>query len=214
MSSWLLFALGAYHGVNPAMGWLFAAALGMQEKNGKAVVNSLVPLGVGHLSSVALIIGVAQLAQLTLPLSAVRIVAAAALISFGLYRLIRRRHPRWVGMRVSSRDLAFWSFLMASAHGAGLMLLPFVVSGPAHVMAGEHSHHMMMAAAAGSPAGLHAGWWLTVGLHTLGYLLATAALALLAYYKLGVGFLRRAWFNLEYLWIGALFAMGILTLFL
>jgi hypothetical protein len=213
MSTWLLFALGAYHGVNPAMGWLFAAALGMQEKNGKAVVNSLVPLGLGHLSSVALVIGVAQLAQLTLPLSTVKIVSAAALISFGLYRLIRRRHPRWVGMRVSSRDLAFWSFLMASAHGAGLMLLPFVVSAPAHVMAGGHAHHMMMAAM-DSPAGLHAGWWLIVGLHTLGYLLATAALALLAYYKLGVSFLRRAWFNLEYVWIGALCAMGILTLFL
>jgi len=193
------------------MGWLFAAALGMQERNGKAVLNSIVPLGIGHLSSVALVIGVAQLAQLTLPLSTMKIMAAAALIGFAVYRLIRRRHPRWVGMRVGSRDLALWSFLMASAHGAGLMLLPFVVSAPAHAMADEHAHHLMMAAL-DSPAGLHAAWWLIVGLHTLGYLLATAALALLAYHKLGVAFLRRAWFNLEYLWIGALFAMGILTL--
>jgi hypothetical protein len=81
-------------------------------------------------------------------------------------------------------------------------------------MTGDHAHHMMLAATAASPGGLHAGWWLTIGLHTLGYLLVTAGLALLAYHKLGVAFLRRAWFNLEYLWIGALFAMGILTLFL
>ena len=215
---WLLFGLGAYHGLNPAMGWLFAVALGLQEKDGRAVVNSLLPLGVGHLSSVALVVAVAQLAQFALPLRTVKIAAAAALIAFALYRLIRRRHPRWVGMRVGSRDLAFWSFLMASAHGAGLMLLPFVIgyAHPATVMAmsGEHAHHMMMASAAPASSGLMAQAWLPVVLHTLGYLLATAGLALVVYYKVGVEVLRRAWFNLELLWIGALITMGVLTLVL
>jgi hypothetical protein len=206
----LLFLLGAYHGLNPAMGWLFAVALGMQEKSGRAVVRSLLPLGIGHLASVGLVIAAVQALQLTLPLKTVKIVAAVALIGFGLYKLIRRRHPRWVGMRVGSRDLVFWSFLMASAHGAGLMLLPFVVGYPDPARGHEHVHHLMTAGA--MPATIGSQWWMPVGLHTLGYLLVTAALALLVYCKLGVGVLRRTWFNLDLLWVGALIAMGVLTL--
>lgn len=209
---WLLFLLGAYHGLNPAMGWLFAVSLGMQEKSSKAVANALLPLGLGHLLSVALVVGIAAVAQLALPLNTVRIAAASVLIGFGLYRFLRRRHPRWVGMRVGPRDLVLWSFLMASAHGAGIMLLPFVVNHPQPGMAGEHLHHAMLAAGTQSPPGLATQWWFPIGLHTLGYLLVTAALALVVYHKLGVAVLRRAWFNLELLWVGALLAMGILTL--
>jgi hypothetical protein len=96
----LLFLLGAYHGLNPAMGWLFAVALGLQEKTGRAVINSLLPLGLGHLISVALVVGVAQAVRFRLPLDNVRMLAAAVLIAFGVYRCVRRnRHPRWVGMR-------------------------------------------------------------------------------------------------------------------
>jgi hypothetical protein len=192
------------------MGWLFAVALGLQEKNGKAVIHSLLPLGLGHLASVAAVVGVAQVVRFTLPLGTVRILAAASLLGFGLYRLLRRRHPRWVGMRVNSRELALWSFLMASAHGAGLMLLPFVLTSPQPAMPAGHMHHVMMASA--MPTSVSAAWWLPVGLHTLGYLLATASLALVVYYKVGVAVLRRAWFNLDLLWVGALLGMGILTL--
>lgn len=207
MWAWLLFLLGAYHGLNPAMGWLFAVALGMQEKSGKAVVNSLLPLGLGHLVSVGAIVGVAQLAQLTISPVVLRIVAASALIGFGVYRLVRGRHPRWVGMRVGSRDLALWSFLMASAHGAGLMLLPFVIGSSAHAAGAVHLHHAMMAGMVPPQQ-----WWLPVGLHTLGYLLTTAALALVVYHKMGLAVLCRAWFNLDLLWVGALVAIGLLTL--
>jgi len=208
----MLFLLGAYHGLNPAMGWLFAVALGLQERTGRAVVNSLLPLGVGHLLSVAAVVGVVQVAQLALPVTAVKIAAAAALIGFSLYRLIRRRHPRWVGMRVGARDLTLWSFIMASAHGAGLMLLPFVMGAQPHTMASEHEHHMMAVGDVGISSGLAAHWWMPVGLHTLGYLLATAALALIVYHKVGIAVLRRAWFNLELLWVGALLTAGILIL--
>jgi hypothetical protein len=211
-----LFLLGAYHGLNPARGWLFAVALGLQEKTSRAVVHSLLPLGLGHLISIAAVVGTAQLARLTLPAGAVRVLAALGLIGFGLYRLLRRRHPRWVGMRVGFRDLVFWSFLMASAHGAGLMLLPFVLARPERALANGHLHHAMLAgvmpprSAAAMPMTVQP--WFPVGLHTIGYLLATAALALVVYHKLGVGVLRRAWFNLDLLWIGALLAMGIVTL--
>jgi hypothetical protein len=207
MWAWLLFLLGAYHGLNPAMGWLFAVALGLQEKSGRAVVNSLLPLGAGHLISVGVVVAAARLAQLTISPGLLRVVAASTLIGFGIYRLVRRRHPRWVGMRVGSRDLAIWSFLMASAHGAGLMLLPFVIGPSAHAMSGGHVHHASMAGFV-PPA----QWWIPVGLHTLGYLLATAALALVIYYKAGLAVLRRAWFNLDLLWVGALLAIGALTL--
>ena len=203
----ILFLLGAYHGLNPAMGWLFAVALGMQEKSTRAVVHSLLPLGVGHLASVAVVVLASQLAQFTLPLGTVRIVTAAALIGFGVYRLIRRRHPRWVGMRVSPRDLTLWSFLMASAHGAGLMLLPFLLAVPQQSMHSSHLHHMMFANA-NQAMGAPAPWWMPVGVHTLGYLVASASIALFVYYKLGVAVLRRAWFNLDYAWVTALVAMG------
>jgi hypothetical protein len=208
----ILFALGAYHGLNPAMGWLFAVALGLQEKNGRAVLNALFPLGAGHLLSVGLVVAIAQLAQLTFPIQDVKIVAAALLIGFAVYKLIRRRHPRWVGMRVGARDLTLWSFLMASAHGAGLMLLPLVLGHSQPAMASGHEHHMMLASALAPSAALSTTWWLPVALHTLGYLLVTASLALVIYYKVGVAILRRAWFNLELLWIGALLVTGILTL--
>lgn len=207
-----LFLLGAYHGLNPAMGWLFAVALGLQEKTGKAVVNSLLPPGAGHLISVGVVLGVAQAMQFTLPLSTVRIVAAVALIAFGIYRLVRRRHPRWVGMRVSSRDLTLWSFLMASAHGAGLMLLPFVLTSQPQTMPDAHAHHMMMTGAMQVPTSTTMQWWFPVAFHTAGYLLATAALAMIVYYKVGIAVLRRAWFNFDLLWVGALIAAGILTL--
>lgn len=205
-----LLLLGAYHGLNPAMGWLFAVALGLQEKNSHAVVRSLLPLGAGHLLSVGVVVALAQLLQFTLPLMTVRTIAAALLIGFGLYRVIRRRHPRWVGMRVGPRDLTVWSFLMATAHGAGLMLLPFVLAAPSHTMSAEH-HHAMMASALSMPSPLWA-WWFPVALHTLGYLLVTAILALIVYHKVGVEVLRRAWFNLDFVWVGALIVTGILTI--
>lgn len=207
----LLFLLGAYHGLNPAMGWLFAVALGLQEKTDKAVIHSLLPLGLGHLMSVALVVGVAQAMRFTLPLGTVRIVAATVLVAFATFRFVRRHHPRWVGMRVNSRELALWSFLMASAHGAGLMLLPFVLSLPQQSMPAGHHHMMMAGAVTAAPMGATQGW-LLVGLHTLGYLLVTALLALVVYHRLGLAFLRRAWFNLDLLWVGALLAMGVLTL--
>jgi hypothetical protein len=207
----LLFLLGAYHGLNPAMGWLFAVALGLQEKTDKAVIHSLLPLGLGHLMSVALVVGVAQAMRFALPLGTVRIVAATVLVAFAIYRFVRRHHPRWVGMRVNSRELTLWSFLMASAHGAGLMLLPFVLSIPHQAMPGGHHHMIMAGALSATPMGATQGWFL-VGLHTLGYLLVTALLALVVYHKFGLAFLRRAWFNLDLLWVGALLAMGVLTL--
>src|SRR4249920_1791672 len=130
------------------MGWLFAVALGLQEQRRSAVWNALPPIAVGHAFSVGLVVALVALIHASVPYHALRRIAAAVLVGFGAYRLVRARHPRWVGMRVGFGDLTLWSFLMASAHGAGLMLLP-VFLGSHTVEAAEHAagHHHMSAAA-------------------------------------------------------------------
>jgi hypothetical protein len=207
-TSWaMLMALGAFHGINPGMGWLFAVALGMQERRRGAVLRALVPLGAGHALAVAAAVGVALAVGAVIPLGALRWPLAGVLVSFGVLRFFRHRHPRWAGMRVSLRGLTVWSFLMATAHGAGLMVVPVFV-GISLSGAGEHAHHMP-AAGAGAGAAL-----LATGLHAVGYLAVTACVALLVFEKLGVGVLRSTWFNLDLIWSAALVATGMLTLML
>ena len=120
----LMLLLGAYHGLNPGMGWLFAVALGMQEQKGSAVARSLVPIALGHALAIGSVVLVATFLGTTLPLAVIRYAVAAILVSLGIYCLVRHHHPRWVRMQVGFRDLTVWSFLMASAHGAGLMVVP------------------------------------------------------------------------------------------
>src|ERR1700738_3934091 len=130
---WLtLVLLGAYHGLNPAMGWLFAVALGLQRRSRGAVVGALVPIALGHEASIAVVVALVAITQVFAVSEAIRPVGAIALILFGLWKLRKPlSHPRWVGMRVSKRDLVVWSFLMSSAHGAGLMLFPVILGLPA-----------------------------------------------------------------------------------
>src|SRR5215813_4872608 len=137
---WLVLAgLGAFHGINPGMGWLFAVALGLQEKSQRAVRRALLPIALGHAVSIGVGVLAVGLLQALLPEQVVRYLCAALLGVFGLWRLVRARHPRWVGMRVGFRDLTLWSFLMASAHGAGLMLAPIMLGWP------QEGHEHMMA---------------------------------------------------------------------
>jgi hypothetical protein len=199
---WLaVFGLGIFHGINPAMGWLFAVALGLQEQKRAAVFRALPPMVLGHALSIGIIIAAVMLARVSLPHRALKISAAAILFAFGFYRLLRSRHPTWVGMRVGFGDLTLWSFVMASAHGAGLMLVPLFLGSST---AGDGHHHTGAFANFSAPS-LLAG---SVGVHTLGYLLTTALLAILFYEKLGVAILRRAWFNIDFVWMLALMITG------
>jgi uncharacterized membrane protein (UPF0136 family) len=139
---WLaVFGLGIFHGINPAMGWLFAVALGLQEQKRAAVLRALPPMVLGHALSIGIIIAAVLLARISVPHLALKIAAAAILFAFGFYRLLRSRHPNWVGMRVGFGDLTLWSFVMASAHGAGLMLVPFFLGSPAGPDAHQHGAH-------------------------------------------------------------------------
>jgi hypothetical protein len=204
--SWvLLMALGAFHGINPGMGWLFAVALGMQERRRGAVLRALLPLGAGHALAVAGAVGVALAIGAVVPIGGLRWPLAGVLVSLGVLRFFRHQHPRWAGMRVGMGGLTVWSFLMATAHGAGLMVVP-VFAGMS--MPGGHGH-MHHAAAAGTDA---ATALLATGLHAASYLAVTAFIALLVFEKLGVGILRRAWFNVDLVWAAALVATGVMTL--
>jgi hypothetical protein len=210
-SAWPWFALvllGAYHGINPGMGWLFAVALGLQEKSRKAVLHALLPIALGHAVSIALVVAIVGGVEAFAPPRALRTGGAVALIAFGLFKLAKPRlHPRWVGMRIGAGELALWSFLMATAHGAGLMLFPVLIALPASAHAGHAGH--MQHVAGGSIARDGAA----VLVHTAAMLLVMAAVALVVYEKLGLAILRKAWINLDLVWAVAIVAAGIFTLF-
>ena len=208
IGSWLGYALlGVYHGINPGMGWLFAVALGMQEKRRSAVIGALFPMALGHAISIAAVVFVIILAQRQLPEDVLRIACAVVLFGFGVYKFFNARHPRWVGMRVNFKDLTIWSFLMASAHGAGLMLAPLLLRMPAAAHAG-HMHHAPASMTDSAAMLLSA-----VGVHTLSFFVVTGIVAVIIYEVVGLALLRKAWFNLDLLWSIALMIAGVVTLF-
>jgi hypothetical protein len=196
--------LGAFHGINPGMGWLFAVALGMQERRLGAVWRALIPLTLGHALAIAAAVLVAVAAGAALPVASLRLPVAATLGALGVYRLIRHRHFSGGGMRVGMGGLTTWSFLMATCHGAGLMVLPVFLGMTAPVHGGScHAAGLVSANASAAAAA-------TV-VHGAGYLIVTAAVAWAVFTKIGVGILRRAWFNLDLIWAIALIGTGILT---
>lgn len=213
-----LLLLGAAHGINPGMGWLFAVALGMQEQERRAVWRALLPLAAGHTVAIAGTIAAAGVLGLALPIGTLKWLVAATLLGVGVMHLIGHRHPRWGGMRVGARDLAVWSALMATAHGAGLMALPFVLRASADAAAdgGAHAGHAAMVHSAmvhteGLAGDAGIGLWATA-VHTLGYLLTTGVVAVVVYEKVGLRVLRRAWVNLDVVWAAALVVTAVLTL--
>lgn len=202
--------LGAYHGINPGMGWLFAVALGLQERSARGVGRSLLPIGLGHGLAIGVVVGVASLLQFVLPQAALKVGVAVVLFSLGLYYLIRQRHPRWGGMQVGFGDLVFWSFLMASAHGAGFMVLPVIFGASAgaavsSAVTAAHAGHAVTGVDVPSSAA-------AVLVHTAAYLAVTGFVAWAVYAKLGLALLRKAWINLDLIWAIALLATGVFTL--
>ena len=199
---WLALAgLGAYHGVNPGMGWLFAVGRGLQERRRSAVLAALLPIAAGHELSIVVVVVAVALTQELLPPHAVRLLAALVLVAFGLYTLARpRSHPRGFGMRVGALGLGAWSFLMSSAHGAGLMLAPVLLGLP---VAAHFSDVRQLGATAA----------LAASVHVAAMAATMAVVAVVVYEKLGLGLLRRSWFNLDLAWSFVLLATGAVTLF-
>ena len=203
---WLALAgLGAYHGLNPAMGWLFAVALGLQERSRAAVLRALPAIAIGHEASIAAVAALVALAQLITAAEWLRPLGAIGLVAFGVFKLIKpRAHPRWVGLRVGPRDLVVWSFLMSSAHGAGLMLVPVLLGLPAAQQAPDLPTVGLTTLAEDVAA---------VTVHSAAMLLVMGAIALLVYERLGLDVLRKAWLNVDLIWSVAVIAAGVVTLF-
>jgi len=208
-----LFGLGAYHGINPAMGWLFAVALGMQERSRRALLAALVPIAAGHTLSVACFLVLVALMRQSLPETLLRFLIAFVLLVFGTYRLLRQRHLRWVGMKVAWWELGWWSFLMATAHGAGWMLSPLALCLPqgqegwsVALFSGRFGEAISIL-----PSSL-AFSLLATFVHAAGMLTAMAVTAWCVYEKLGVAILRHWWLNFDFLWGTALIIAGIITL--
>jgi len=205
---WAVVGLGAYHGLNPGMGWLFAVSNGMQARRAGAVFLALPPIALGHFLAMA-----AALLPFTLfwvyleRAGEIRAAAGLLLLGFGIYKLVSRRHPRFLA-RIGPSHLALWSFLMATAHGAGLMLVP-VVLGICTDMRGAHGSHQALLVLAGDSVSLT---FLAVTVHTAAMVVTGGAIAWVVYRYLGLGLLRRAWLNLDLLWAVLLIAVGAIAL--
>jgi hypothetical protein len=193
--------IGLFHGINPAMGWLFAVALGLHRNSQRVVLLSLLPIALGH----AIAIGVVLTAMLALGLVVEGVmparIAAIAVIGFALWHALYGHRQRLrVGMQTGALGLTLWSFLMASAHGAGLMIVPL----------------MFPICALGTPAASGSGATVSalaaLGLHTAAMLAAIAVISIAVYNWIGVAFLRRGWINLDLIWTGALLACGVVLL--
>jgi hypothetical protein len=204
LGPWLALAgLGLFHGINPAMGWLFAVALGLHRHSQNVVLLSLIPIAIGHALAVAAVLVVVLALGLVLHWTILARVAGLVLIGWAIWHAVygHRRRVR-IGMQTGMAGLALWSFLMASAHGAGLMLIPVVVP---LCLAASPAQGLTLSSAL--PVSLAA-----LAVHT-GTMLATIALISIVVYRwIGVEFLTRGWINLDLLWTLALGLCGALLL--
>lgn len=203
---WLVLAgLGAFHGLNPAMGWLFAVALGMHRGGRAQVLWALPPIAVGHALSIGIVAGVFVTAGRLVDANAIRIGAGLLLIVWALYHyLYGHRHRVRVGMQAGHAGLMFWSFLMATAHGAGLMVLPALM--PLCLSASP-----MREVTAGGTATMALA---AVAVHTASMLAVTGLIAVVIYEWVGLAILRRGWVNIDLIWTAALAATGVLLILL
>jgi hypothetical protein len=199
----MLVGLGAFHGLNPAMGWLFAVARGLQHGSRAVVLQSMLPIAAGHAVSIGMVVAAVGLLRPWLQIEPLQAGCAVTLIGFGAYRLFARHRAR-VGMQVGATQLALWSFLMATADGAGLMLVPALLAIPLDGGNAGHGHMATMDVVPASTTTALAA----VGAHTAAMLVISTAAAVLVYEWVGLAFLRRGWINFELLWAAALIGTG------
>jgi hypothetical protein len=194
-----LAGLGAFHGLNPAMGWLFAVALGLHRQSRASVFGALLPIAAGHALSAAGVAALLVTAGLVIPGDTIRIACSVILLAWAVYHWrYGHRHRVRFGMQVGLLGLAAWSFLMATAHGAGVMLWPALMAACTPASAGAAG---LSAPIVSASAG--------VAIHTLAMLATTALVAGLVYEWVGLAVLRRAWLNVDRLWTLALIATAL-----
>jgi len=209
-----LLSLGALHGLNPGMGWLFAVALGVQRGERRTVWRALGPLALGHALAIAAAVALALSFELVLPSGGVRWGAAMLLVGLGGWQLRGHRHTgfgRWRvgGLRASGRELVAWSFVVASAHGAGLMAAPFALRAARSGVMGHAGHASHSSAALASVVSVDWPTLWATSVHTVGYLLVTGLLAVVVYERAALHLVRRAWINFDLIWGAALVLTGV-----
>ena len=204
VSPWLVLAgLGAFHGLNPAMGWLFAVALGLHRKSRRIALLSLVPIATGHAVSIAVVATAVVVLGLVVDHRLLEVAAGMVLVGWATYHAAYgHRHRVRIGMTTGMTGLGVWSFLMASAHGAGLMLVPVLI--PLCLAATPARE---LTAAGSLPIALAA-----IGVHMAAMLAVILAITVLVYEWLGLSFLRRGWINLDLIWTAALVITGIILI--
>jgi len=205
---WLaLILLGAWHGLNPGMGWLFSVALGLQQRSRMAVFAALLPIALGHALAIGLVVLLVYLVGAVIPSQWLQIGGAGMLFAIAIWKLWRARHPTWVGMRVNFWDLTTWSWLMATAHGAGLMVVPVLLGGrsmfcgaiPSSTNSLLFFQPLIVAAA--------------VGVHTLSHIVIAGLVAWIVYDFVGLAVLRRSWVNLDLIWCFSLLGAAVVLFF-
>lgn len=203
---WLaVVASGLYHGLNPGMGWPLAVSAALMERSDRAFFNALGALALGHfLAMLAILLPFSAMTLLIEWQRELRVAAGAIVIALGVWLLFVRRHPRFLA-RIPPARLALWSFLVAIAHGAALMLVPIYLglSGPGHEHAGHHAASELMTANLGLSL-------LVATIHTCAMIAAGGAIAFSVYRWLGLSFLSRTWFDLELVWALSLVLVGAL----
>lgn len=204
---WVTLALlGAWHGLNPGMGWLFAVAIGLQERSTRKLLAALGPIAAGHAASVFVVAGLVGGLRSVFATRVVAIVGGVLLVGFGLWRALSKRHFRWAGMKLTPWQLTSWSFLMSSVHGAGLMLVPVLVAAPPPGL--SHSDHAIHAASSGDASALLWQGLAATAVHTLSMTVVAGTIALVVYKIVGLQVLRTAWVNLDLVWAVALIGSG------
>jgi hypothetical protein len=208
--AWLWLAVvasGLYHGVNPGMGWPLAVSAGLMERRSRALIAALWPLTVGHLLAMFVVmLPFALLVALIEWQQQIQIGASLLVIGFGIFRFINRRHPRALA-RIRPTQLALWSFAVATAHGAGLMLVPIYL-GLCRAADLDQGHE-----AAGALINANLGTALMVSVvHSVAMIAAGGLLAWLVYRYLGLKFVSRSWFNLDATWAVSLVLVGAISL--
>ena len=190
-------SLGVYHGINPGMGWLFSVSIAMQNESTRKIFTSQIPIAIGHLLSLIATLIIFETLKTVIPVHYAKIFFASILILFGAYKIINRAHMNWVKMNVGNIDLLIWSFLMASSHGAGLMLIPGFDT--------VHTHHSIIH--------IFKSGTMPLISHMLGMIIVSTTIAYFVYKVIGLRILRTAWVNFDYLWSFVLIVGGLFIFF-
>ena len=199
---------GLYHGINPGMGWPLAVAAGLMERRTAALFSALGSLAIGHFAAMTIVLlPFAVLMGLAPLIRQIQIAAALLVIAFGLFLLVNPRHPR-VLARIRPTQLALWSFAIAIAHGAGLMLVPIYLGICTTNGSGGMRHE-----AAGTLLAHNLGLAIVVStIHTVAMIAAGGATAWIVYRYAGLQVLSKAWIKSDVFWAASLILVGVAAL--